>query len=366
MNFNFSILKKFTIFTCILFFCFQSSADIYKESAKVHYKKFKGTAKQEVIEQAMFEACSKAILKYANTFDIAKYENFLKVKNKIQNNIYDYIDCSLIDEDQDKKAKTYAVVVKVEIFIKAFNALINQSSSISDTQSINKSEIAFAFFSREIDEVKSFQTKTFERSDTSSSQDISEIAVTDGAETVISGTNDTSNTSTSGGSTIAKSDQLIYSSSQASTKQFIDAMLSSFNKANYDLINLYNINYEVADLYDEMLEEFEIEGIPSMRTLAKINKILQQEKIGFFVTGTLSLGQKEIDQSTGNDITKASISGNVYDLTGKRPKIISSIAPQVVIGFGTTQDESKILAIANSAKQSADILINILNKRGIQ
>ena len=65
MNFNFSILKKFTIFACILFFCFQSSADIYKESANVHYKKFKGNAKQEVIEQAMFEACSKAILKYA-------------------------------------------------------------------------------------------------------------------------------------------------------------------------------------------------------------------------------------------------------------------------------------------------------------
>ena len=61
-----------------LFFIFSSTviADTYKEIAKVNYKKFKGTAKQEVIDQAMFEACSKAISKYANTFDDARYENF--------------------------------------------------------------------------------------------------------------------------------------------------------------------------------------------------------------------------------------------------------------------------------------------------
>ena len=96
----------------------------------------------------------------------------------------------------------------------------------------------------------------------------------------------------------------------------------------------------------------------------EVNKILQEEGIGFFVYGTLSLGQKEIDQSTGNNLTKASISGTVFDLTSKRAKRISSIAPQVVSGLGTTQDESRRLAIANSAKQSADILINVLNKRG--
>ena len=87
--------------------------------------------------------------------------------------------------------------------------------------------------------------------------------------------------------------------------------------------------------------------------------------MGYFVYGTLTLLQKEIDQSTGNNITKASISGAVYDLTGKRAKIISSISPQVVSGFGTTQEESRQLAIGNSAKQASDILLNILNKRGI-
>ena len=230
----------------LLFFIIFSSgvmAETYKEVAKVNYKKFKGTAKQEVMDQAMFEACSKAIIKYANTFDDAKYENFLRVKSKIENNINEYVNCSLIEDKQDKKAKTYTVVVKAEIFTKAFNAVINQSSFISDTDTLDKSEIAFAFFAREIDEAKSFKTKTFERTDTSESEDTSEIAATDGTETVISGTTDTSTSSTSGGSSVAKSDQLVYSSSQDGTDQFIDAMLEFFNKANHLLIKFQVLPY---------------------------------------------------------------------------------------------------------------------------
>ena len=342
-------------------------AETYKEVAKVNYKKFKGTAKQEVMDQAMFEACSKAIIKYANTFDDAKYENFLRVKSKIENNINEYVNCSLIEDKQDKKAKTYTVVVKAEIFTKAFNAVINQSSSISDTDSLDKSEIAFAFFAREIDEAKSFKTKTFERTDTSVSKDTSEIAAADGIETVISGTTVTSTSSTIGGSSVAKSDELVYFTSESATEDFLKAMLEHFTKANYDLSDLYDFgDDDVSDWYDQMLKDFGIKGTPSRRTLSKINKFLQEEEVGFFVYATLSLGQKEIDQATGNNITKASISGTVFDLSGKRAKIISSISPQVVSGFGTTQEESRQLAIGSSAKQASDILINILNKRGIK
>ena len=353
----------------LFFFIIFSSgvmAETYKEVAKVNYKKFKGTAKQEVMDQAMFEACSKAITKYANTFDDAKYENFLRVKSKIENSINEYVNCSLIEDKQDKKAKTYTVVVKAEIMTKAFNAVINQSSSISDTDSLDKSEIAFAFFARAIDEAKSFKAKTFERSDTSASETTSEIAASDGTETVISGSTDTSSSSTSGGSSEVKSDELVFFTSEPATEAFLSSMLESLTKANFDLTDLYDFgDDDISDLYDQMLEEFGIKGTPSRRTLSKINKYLQEEEVGYFVYGTLTLLQKEIDQSTGNNITKASISGAVYDLTGKRAKIISSISPQVVSGFGTTQEESRQLAIGNSAKQASDILLNILNKRGI-
>ena len=67
MVFFFMFNKLIALFFFIIF----SSgvmAETYKEVAKVNYKKFKGTAKQEVMDQAMFEACSKAIIKYANNF----------------------------------------------------------------------------------------------------------------------------------------------------------------------------------------------------------------------------------------------------------------------------------------------------------
>ena len=138
------------------------------------------------------------------------------------------------------------------------------------------------------------------------------------------------------------------------------------NDNNVDQVDIYEMGDDAADLYEAMLEEFGAKGTPSRRSLSKLNRILQDENVGFFVYGTLTLGQKERDKSTGNVVTAASISGAVYDLTGKRAKIISSISPQVVKGFGSTQEISKEMALSNSSKQSADILINILNNRGIQ
>ena len=73
---------------------------------------------------------------------------------------------------------------------------------------------------------------------------------------------------------------------------------------------------------------------------------------------------KEIDQSSGNVISKATISGSVYDLTGKRAKKIASVSPQVLAGLGSIQEESISIALSNSAEESAKQLINALNNKG--
>ena len=104
-----------------------------------------------------------------------------------------------------------------------------------------------------------------------------------------------------------------------------------------------------------------------MLNTSKVNKLLQEDgEIGFFLIATASIGQKEIDQSSGNVISKATISGSVYDLTGKRAKKIASVSPQVLAGLGSTQEESISIALSNSAEESAKQLINALNNRGVK
>ena len=71
-------------------------------------------------------------------------------------------------------------------------------------------------------------------------------------------------------------------------------------------------------------------------------------------------------RTTGNILSKATISGSVYDLTGKRAKKIASVSPQVLAGLGSTQEESISIALTNSAEESAKQLINALNNRGVK
>ena len=84
------------------------------------------------------------------------------------------------------------------------------------------------------------------------------------------------------------------------------------------------------------------------------------EDVGYFIYAKVFIGRKEIDQSTGNVKVSAQVTGEIVDLNGKRPKIISSVGPVVYSGLGSNQDDAKAAAIAKASKESAIELINIL------
>ena len=113
----------------VILFSFSVYGETFKNKATVSYKKFSGTKKQEVIDQAIHEACLKSVKIYVNSFGNAEYENYKKVKEKIANNLSDYVICTLIDGVQDKKAKTYSAVVKAKILTKEFGQLYYKPSN---------------------------------------------------------------------------------------------------------------------------------------------------------------------------------------------------------------------------------------------
>ena len=63
-----------------------------------------------------------------------------------------------------------------------------------------------------------------------------------------------------------------------------------FTKANYDLTDIYAMGDDAADLYEAMLEEFGAKGTPSRRSLSKLNRILQDENVGFFCAVVFGVG----------------------------------------------------------------------------
>ena len=334
----------------------------YNEVAEVTYKKFKGNEKQAIMNQAFKTACLKGLKKYVNTFDDAKYQNYRKVKNKIEDNFLDYLVCDFIDDDQLKKEKKYTVTVRIEIFEKEINALlIDNNTSAANNM---KSGIALVMFAMQVDGAKSFDIKENQRSDTSNTENASQIQASDGVETISNSEVTTSETSTTGGSDESKSDIIQSSYSEKATEDFLGAFTEEFTMTNFELTDVYMLfDDDISDIYDEMKTEIEEGGQPKQRTKAKVIGMIQKnhKDIGYVVYGKVYLGQKEIDQSTGNIKITAQVNGEVWNITDRRPKLVSSVSPAVFAGLGSTLDVARTNALKQSSENSSKTIINILS-----
>ncbi len=334
----------------------------FNESSKVTYKKFSGKKKQEVIDQAFNTACLKGLKKYVNTFDDAKYQTYRKVKSKIEDNFLDYLVCDIIDGVQKKSEKTYTISVRIEILEREINALLIDSNTSSGGNI--KSGIALVMFALQVDGAKSFDIKEYQRSDTSNTENASQIEASDGVETISNSEVTTSETSTTGGSDESKSDIIQSSYSEKATEDFLGAFTEEFTMTNFELTDVYMLfDDDISDIYDEMKIEIEEGGQPKQRTKAKVIGMIQKnhKDIGYVVYGKVYLGQKEIDQSTGNIKITAQVNGEVWNITDRRPKLVSSVSPAVFAGLGSTLDVARTNALKQSSENSSKTIINILS-----
>jgi len=352
----------FITFLASIFLSLNLLAATYNETAKVKYNKFSGKEKQEIMDKAFKTACLKGLKKYVNTFDDAKYQNYRKVKNKIEDNFLDYLVCDFIDDDQLKKEKTYQVTVRVEIFENEINSMLIDNNTNAGNNI--KSGIALVMFALQVDDAKSFDIKEYQRSDTSSTENASQIEASDGVETISNSEVTTSETSTTGGSNETKSDIIKSSYSEKATEDFLGAFTEEFVMTNFELTDVYMLfDDDVSDLYDEMRAEIEGGGQPKQRTKAKLIGMIQKnhEDMGHVIYAKVYLGQKEIDQSTGNTRVVAQVNGEVWNITERRPKLVSTVSPAVFAGLGSTLDVARTNALKQSSDSSSKTIINILS-----
>ena len=85
-----------------------------------------------------------------------------------------------------------------------------------------------------------------------------------------------------------------------------------------------------------MRAEIEDGGQPKQRTKAKLMGYSKNhDDMGHVIYAKVYLGQKEIDQSTGNTKIVAQVNGEVWNITERRPKLVSSVSPAVFAGLGS-------------------------------
>jgi hypothetical protein len=72
--------------------------------------------------------------------------------------------------------------------------------------------------------------------------------------------------------------------------------------------------------------------------------------------------KKKLINQPGNTKIVSQVNGEVWNITERRPKLVSSVSPAVFAGLGSTLDVARTNALKQSSESSSKTIINILSK----
>ena len=181
-------------------------------------------------QQALDMAKVNALQSLTAEFDTAKQMEYAKIESLVKSDLDRFVPSLMIlDEDVDKKSKSYTVVGRATINLGLIDMELQKVSSVNNVSEEDRSYLTFIFLARKAVSVKMYDDKVSQRIDTTSIEEISESQALDGTSVAASGETYTSNSTTTGGSTESKSDKIEYDVSSSDdinttvTKVFMNA-----------------------------------------------------------------------------------------------------------------------------------------------
>lgn len=331
-------------------------------------------------EKAYQKAQLSAVETYFAERGQADYEAFESNRDRIVENLDDFITNTSILNEQDKPGiNKYTVVVKVSLNETKLNVLMRKSSAVSKAPPGSKSKIVFIFIGREAASVRSFDERVVKRAEVSSTSNKSytenksgtegeNITETNGQISRIS--TDSSKTKTSfgsgkdsvkvetGGSVTRKADDTKYRAFPLADQR--SAITSVFSQAGY----------KVAD-YETVMGDKEIKAIirdyssgndlqPS--TIRSIYQSLRTNGVPIFVIATLNLDAPVTDPSSGLQREAVRISARALDVNDGTE--IASVPPVSQFGLGVTNRDAIDVALKNGSLAAAKEVVSRLNAVG--
>jgi hypothetical protein len=322
--------------------------------------------------QAAIQAAQiNAIERYVANTDAAQSRLFDQKRTEISGHINDYIlGTTVLNEQNDKSAKTFNVVIRADINgTRLLNDLGGGSASKTDIARQEHSMLTFLFVARSQSSVQSFDAKVYKRADI----DNSSARKTREGESIHAnqvGTSDGINEHssvavTTGGSATRKADKVEWSVSQ--TGEIDTAMTGKFADAGYDVIEADQVEGASNGLLSiQAIRDAYSHGddLPSKMTRDATQGV-RAAGIGLFALGTLDVGMQDIDPVSGNTRVYVTVTGKVYDVSGRFARTLSSVGPVQYAGLGPDASVARTNALKIAAQMAAQQMVDELNNKGI-
>ena len=361
-------MNKSLTFVVLFFFAAPSYAQIATEQGvgQIIYNDW-GSPGAKVKQEAIQKAKLNALTRFAAKFNQAKTLNYEKIRGKVEAEIDKYVpDYNIIDEDVDKKAKIYKIVIQASINSSLIDVGLQKDSAILNATEDEKSYLSFIFVAREAKVVKKFDEQKTTRVVEESSEDQSEVSSAEEGELKFSAESRKDKIKKTGGSTVQKSDQIQYDVSNAS--EINTAMSNIFSTAGFEVVDAEYLADETDGLVDveRFIEDFKHGDDITGKTRRDAVKGCRSVDVMFFAIGTLDVGMKDIDPTSGLTRVFVSVTGKVMSLKKSFPKTVASVGPVQFSGLGPDQTVAKRNALKLAAEKAAKELTAQLRAKNIK
>ena len=92
----------------------------------------------------------------------------------------------------------------------------------------------------------------------------------------------------------------------------------------------------------------------------------QKAEVPYLAIGTLDVGMRGTDPTTGLNRIHVTVMGKVLDVTGKFPRTVSAVGPIQFAGTGPTDMVARTNALSLAAEKAATQLMNELNAKAVR
>ena len=316
--------------------------------------------------QALQKARINAVERYVADTNDAEQRNYDLVRDKIATNIDDYVlSSTIISENADKDAKTYTVVIASDLNVSRLDNELRANSAVSNTSQSNRSYITFVFVAREQSSIQSFGNQVVKNSKSNVSENgIDTEATAVGKKEYASETNKSGATVT-GSSVTQQADKVSYA--VTSSDEVNDVISNQLSMAGYQVVDAAFLQQQTNNKLsiNAFKTDFSHGDDISPETLSNAALGAQQAQVPYLAYGTLDVGLKNTDQTTGLTRIYVTVTAKVYDLTRRFPVTVASIGPIQYAGLGPSEDVARTNALKLAAQEAAKSLVSEMDAKGI-
>jgi hypothetical protein len=284
---------------------------------------------------------------------------------------------TVLEETEDKKAKTYTVFIRAEINLNGFRSYLEGASETGQAAASGiQSSIAVIFLARQQISVQSFDDKVYKRVDASASgsrheslresssegEGIGETSIqtSGGYDRSASAEVSSSASTTTGGSRTRKAEKVEWTVGEAG--DLSAAMQGILGDAGFQVID---VNF-ISDLdLPGIRREFSGAQNLSPGTLQAAARSVRPNS-PIMAIGTADVGVRDTDPVTGNIRVNVRVRGQVYDLRGALPRTLASVGPIQVSGQNTDESSAQSDALRIASEKAAQAIVDALNAKEVR